>query len=106
VFVAIYSLMESAARRAASIIERRHPGIRVETLSAKVATDSLRSAAQSADLLVIADKAATHAATDALKATRGGRVIAYARGKGTASLVEAIESGLQSTFGAFISEAV
>jgi hypothetical protein len=100
VFVAIYSLMESAARRAALIIKRRHPGVRVETLSAKVATDSLRSVAESADLLVIADKAAAHAATDALKAARGGKLITYARGKGTASLVEAIDSGLESAFGA------
>lgn len=105
VFVAIYSLMESAARRAALITKRRHPGIRVETLSAKVATESLRFAAESADLLVIADKAAAHAATNALKTARGSKSIVYARGKGTASLVEAIESGLASTFSALVSEA-
>ncbi|HEX7303988.1 protein DpdD [Lentzea sp.] len=99
VFIAIYSLMESAARRAAEIMRRRHPGIRVETLVAKVATDALRSAAQTADVLVVADKAAAHAATDALKAARGNKTIHYANGKGTASLVRAVVNGLEMEFG-------
>ncbi|MBW4717523.1 protein DpdD [Saccharothrix obliqua] len=96
--VAIYSLMEPAARRAATILARRHPGLRVETLAAKVATEALRTAARNADLLVIADKAAAHAATDALKAARGDKPTEYARGKGTASLVQAVADGLVKWF--------
>jgi hypothetical protein len=97
-FVAIYSLMEPAALRAASIIRRRYTGVRVETLVSKVANDSLRLAARNADLLVIADKAASHAATEALKAARGRRPIAYARGGGTTSLIEAVMLGLEAIF--------
>ena len=94
-FVAIYSLMEPAARRAAAIIHRRYPEIRVEIFVEKVASDGLRYAARESDLLVIADKAAAHAATDALKAARGRKPIYYARGKGTVSLIEAALAGLK-----------
>jgi hypothetical protein len=58
----------------------------------------LRLAARKADLLVIADKAASHAATDALKAARGRRPIEYARGGGTASLIQAVMGGLEAMF--------
>jgi hypothetical protein len=105
-FVAIYSLMESAAHRAATITARRYPEIRVEALANKVANDALRYAARDADLLVIADKAAAHAATDALKAARGRKPIVYARGKGTASLVEAVVAGLEAICRAAVPEGV
>lgn len=98
-FVAIYSLMEPAAARAADVIRRWYPEIRVETLAGKVASDALRYAAKNADVLVIADRAAVHAATDALKAARGGGPIWYARGRGTASLIEAALKGFDDSFG-------
>jgi hypothetical protein len=104
-FVAIYSLMEPAAARAAAIIRRWYPKIRVETLAGKVASDALRSAAMNADVLVIADRAAAHAATDALKAARGGSPIWYAPGKGTASLIRAVFKGFDESFGAHVTEA-
>jgi hypothetical protein len=94
-FIAIYSLMEPAARRAAAILRRWYPEVRVETFAEKVASDALRYAAKDADLLVIADKAAAHAATDAIKEARGRRPIQYARGKGTTSLIEAALAGLR-----------
>jgi hypothetical protein len=94
--VVIYSLMEPAATRAAAIVRRWYPEVRVTTFAGKVASDALRHAAKKADLLVIADKAASHAATDALKAARGHKPIHYARGKGTASLIEAASAGLKS----------
>ncbi|MEV6638462.1 protein DpdD [Amycolatopsis sp. NPDC051371] len=92
--IAIYSLMEQANARAASIIQKRYPGVKVQSLTEKVATDGLRNAAKTADILIIADKAAAHAATDALKTARGKAPLDYARGKGTVSLVEATESAL------------
>ncbi len=101
--VAIYSLIEPAAARAAAIVRRWYPEVRVETLAEKVATDALRHSARHADLLVIADKAAAHAATDALKAARGRRPIRYARGKGTASLVEAVLAGFDAIYGGSLS---
>jgi len=104
-FVAIYSLMEPAATRAAAIIRRWYPEIRVETLAGKVASDALRYAAKNADVLVIADRAAAHAATDALKAARGGSPICYAPGKGTASLIKAVLKGFDESFGGLLGEA-
>ncbi|MGC4957781.1 protein DpdD [Actinomadura citrea] len=97
--VVIYSLMESAANRAAAIVRQWYPSVRVDTIAEKVATEALRSAAKRADLLVIADRAAAHAATDALKAARGHKPIRYARGKGSASLVEAVIQGFDVIFG-------
>jgi hypothetical protein len=104
-FVAIYSLIEPAAIRAAAIIRRWYPAIRVETLAGKVANDALRSAAKNADVLVIADRAAAHAATDAVKAARGGRPICYATGKGTASLINAVLKGFDESFSGLLAEA-
>jgi len=103
--VAIYSLMESAAARAAAIVRRWYPEVRVDTFAEKVASDALRYSARHADILVIADKAAAHAATDAIKAARGRRLIQYARGKGTASLVEAVLAGFDAVYGGTFSGA-
>ena len=101
-FVAIYSLMEPAAARAAAILRRWYPEVRVETLAGKVASDPLRSPARHADVLVIADRAAAHAATDAIKAARGRRPIWYAPGKGTVSLVEAALAGFDELYGGIL----
>ena len=103
--VAIYSLMEPAAARAASIVRRWYPEVRVDTFAEKVASDALRHSARHADLLVIADKAAAHAATDALRVARGRRPIQYARGKGTALLVEAVLAGFDAIYGGPLSNA-
>jgi len=92
-FVALYSLVEPAAVRAMQIVEARYPNVRVEVYSDKVASNSLRSAAKLADIFVVADKAAAHAATRAIVAARGGKEIDYAQGKGTMSLLSAVERG-------------
>jgi hypothetical protein len=94
-FIALYSLMESAANRAMRVLRARYPNVRVEVYSGKVASNSLRNAGMSADILVVADKAAAHAATQALTESRGGKQIDYARGKGTMSLLDAVDRGLQ-----------
>jgi hypothetical protein len=97
--VAIYSLMDAAARRAQEILQTRFPHVQVEVVTGKVASDALRQSARRADVLVIADKAAAHAATDALKRARGTRPVEYAGGKGTVSLIEAAVRGLGAILG-------
>ncbi|MBS2963829.1 hypothetical protein KGA66_12280 [Actinocrinis puniceicyclus] len=92
--IALYSLIESAADRAANLLRSRHPGLGVVVLTDTVATSALRNAAHSADLLVIMDKAATHSAVDTLRANRDARTIRYASGKGSTSLIEAAEQWL------------
>lgn len=98
-FIAIYSLMESAANRAMRVLRAKYPNIRVEIYSGKVASSALRNAGMSADILVVADRAAAHAATQALTESRGGKQIDYARGKGTMSLLDAVDRGLQRLIG-------
>ena len=94
--VVLYSLMSNALDRAAAILERRHSGLAVVTLSDHVATDRLRNAARTADLVIVMDRAAKHAATDAVRVARGNRALRYATGKGSVSLVAAAEEGLDA----------
>jgi hypothetical protein len=44
-----------------------------------------------ADLVVIAWASAKHAATEFIKARRGGRPLIYAAGKGASSILRAVE---------------
>ena len=92
--LALYSLMEGAMERAAGVLRRRHPGLVVVTLAEHVASDELRGVARTADLVVVMDRAAKHAATDALRLARGSRPLRFAAGKGSTSLIVAAEEGL------------
>jgi hypothetical protein len=94
-YLAIYSLMEPAVRRAVEMLRRRYPKLRTVTLAGKVASDALRDAARDADVMVIADRAATHAATDAIRDARGHGSLHFAMGKGTNSLLTACLEGLK-----------
>lgn len=91
----LYSLQEQALDRAARILRERHPGLDVMVFADHVATDALRAAARTVDLFVVMDRAATHAATTAVKAERPTAPIRYASGKGSTSLVEAAEVWLR-----------
>lgn len=93
--IGLYSLQEQALERAARILRKRHPGLDVLVSADHVATDALRVAARTADLFIIMDRAATHAATNALKAERGTAPIRYAAGKGSTSMIEAAEAWLR-----------
>jgi hypothetical protein len=93
--IALYSLLEQALERAARILRHRYPDLQVVTSSDHVATNALRNAARKADLLIIMDQAATHAATDALRGERPSASIRYAVGKGSSSLIEAAELWLK-----------
>jgi hypothetical protein len=93
--IALYSLQERALDRAAKILRERHPGLEVLVSADHVSTEALRTAARTSDLFVVMDRAATHAATNALKAERSTAPIRYAAGKGSASMIEAAEAWLR-----------
>jgi hypothetical protein len=93
--IALYSLEENALARATKILKQRHPGLAFLTASDHVASDNLKLAAQTADLFVIVDRAAKHAATDAIKAERRDGATRYATGKGSTSLIETVEAWLR-----------
>jgi hypothetical protein len=91
--VGLYSLDESSLRRAKSYLRAHVESIDVVTSSDKVSTDRLVSAARECDVFVVAARAATHAATDSIRANHPSPPL-YADGKGTASLLRALrESG-------------
>jgi hypothetical protein len=87
--VALYSLDPGSLQRAKQVLELTIPGLKVRVTDDKVSTDGLVAASRSADLFVVAHRSATHAATDAIRATRSGDLV-YADGKGSSSLVRAV----------------
>jgi len=92
--VAIYSLQESALRRAALVISELSKGIRVDTFNDLVGgSPALRKAATTADVFIVATGAATHAATTFIEDRRPKDLVTlYARGQGSASLLEALRT--------------
>jgi hypothetical protein len=95
--VAIYSLTETAAARAAGFLRRNFDDVTVELSSDHVASDRLRALARSADVFVLATRSAKHAATTFIEAERPpGRPLVYAAGKGSSSLLRAVLSFISS----------
>lgn len=90
--VGIYSLEEHAADRAKLAIESAYDGVRVEIDASHVATPALRRLAQNADEMIVATRAAKHAATVELESIlrrRGLRPI-FPAGKGATSMLRAL----------------
>jgi hypothetical protein len=94
--VALYSLREPVLRRVQSTLLELCPHIRVEVFSDRVGgSPALRTAAATADIFVLATAAAKHAATVYIEANRPkSHVTLYARGQGSASLLDAIREFL------------
>lgn len=89
--IALYSLQESALRRAAAMLHELVPGVIVACFHDKVGgSPSLRTAAANADIFVIATSVAKHAATGFIEMNRRDKPTLYARGGGSASLLAAL----------------
>ena len=95
--VAIYSLTESAAQRAKSLIEKLFPGVKVKLSQDHVGSPVLRSLAREADYFLVASKSAKHAATEFIKAERpsGKLDIIHPSGKGSSSLLTALQQAIR-----------
>lgn len=90
--IGIYSLTESAARQAASVLTRLEPSTRVQISSEQVGSAKLKALALNSDLVVITSLSATHAATDFIRANRpSGKPICWAAGRGFTSIVRTVE---------------
>jgi len=95
IVIGLYSLTESALQRAHDHVTRRWPGIEVVTRADHVASAELMNLARTADLMVVATRSAKHAATGFISDHRPPRLpTRYARGKGSASLVQEVEEWL------------
>ena len=94
--VFIYSLMANTTDRAIEVLARRYPDLRVDSCDDKVATQRMRQLTRNADLVVIVDRASKHAATDAIHAELAGRSPMYATGRGSTSIIQAVEQWCNS----------
>lgn len=92
--LAIYTLTESAARRASQILERMYPGLEVKTNSDKSATEALTSLIKSADYFIFAARSAAHQAFYPLTSSR--KDIIYPGGKGSSSIIRAMVDFLKA----------
>lgn len=91
--VLIYSLDEGTVARVASSLGDLYPTLTIHQSSDLVGTPALRQHSRRADLIAIATGRAAHAATGFITSHAGGR-ICYPDGCGAASMLRAIEGGL------------
>lgn len=94
--VALYSLRESVLRRVSEVLQVLCPTTEVHTFADHVGgSNALRAAAATADVFVVATAAAKHAATIFIEANRPtNRPTLYARGQGSASMLDALREHL------------
>ena len=90
--IALYSLKETAVKRAAALLEDLIDEVKVDVFLDHVGgSPALKTAAQQADVFVIATAAAKHAATLFIEDKRPkNSVTLYAQGQGTSSILHAI----------------
>lgn len=92
--VLVYSLMRDVADRAKELLSQRHPHVTFEVNDDRVSTKRLRAAVRGADVVVIVDRAAKHAATRGIIEALNGRSPVYSLGRGAASIMRAVEAQL------------
>lgn len=88
--IGIYSLEERAANSAKAHIDRVAPSIDVRLNHDLKATPSLKDLAKNCDILLVVTTSATHAATDAIKATRKQGRTEYVNSSGASAIIEAL----------------
>lgn len=90
--VVLYSLMESASRRAADTLRRLVPSIEVITNADPVGTERLADLSTKADVFVVSTAAAKHAATEFIESHRPPNKISYVHSKGSSALLSALSN--------------
>jgi hypothetical protein len=92
--VGIYTLEESAGQRAAALLEKSCPTVRVELNHDHECTSRLSNLARSADIFVFAWKSSKHQAFYCVKDHRNAtNPMIQAQGKGTSSILHAVLYG-------------
>jgi hypothetical protein len=88
----IYSLQEGSAKRAALLLRKLVPSVRVEVFSDHVGgSTALKNAAQQFDFFVVVTAAAKHAATIFIESKRPkDRPTLYANGQGSSSIFQTL----------------
>jgi len=90
--IGIYSLVDDAAKRAASFISEQFPGCSIKLNNDKQCTEKLRSLAKNSDLFVFASKASKHQAFYCIKNNRPSSLpeILIPDGKGSTSIIRSL----------------
>ena len=89
--VGIYTLLEAAGQRAATLLENLCPAVRVEVNSDHDCTKRLINLARNADLFIFAWKSSKHQAFYCVKDHRhSANPMVQAQGKGTSSILRAV----------------
>ena len=92
--ILLYSLDTGTLARLERAIDLQWPNMRVEVSSDKDGNPALKQHARNADLIILATRRATHAATGFITNNAQGALIRYPNGSGSASMLRAVESGL------------
>ncbi len=88
--IGIYSLDERSSNSARAHVERVAPGVEVRLSHDLKATKPLKDLAQNSDILLVVTTAATHSATDAIKAARHSGRTEYVNSNGSSALIDAL----------------
>jgi hypothetical protein len=97
--IAIYTLTEDAGRRAAEIIMEIASGVKVSLNHDSVGSKALKHLVRGADLFVVVTRSAKHAVTEFIRQHRPkDKPILYPQGKGSASIVRALENWVETSF--------
>jgi hypothetical protein len=94
--ILLYTLRPGVSDRVAKLLPTISPTVRLETSSALDGESRLRERARAADVVIICWGAATHAATNAIKAAVDSSKIRYPSGNGSSSVIRAINDALTS----------
>ncbi|MFM2219857.1 MAG: hypothetical protein RL240_4175 [Planctomycetota bacterium] len=99
--IGIYTLNESAAVRAANLIEGICSNVKVRLSHDHGGSDKLKGIARDSDYLIVVTQSAKHAATDFIKAQRpkNANELIYPSGRGAASIVSALKHAIASESG-------
>jgi hypothetical protein len=89
--IAIYTLTESAAKYAKSVLEKISPTAKIDLCHDSVCSERLKSISRSADIFVVTTAAAKHVATECINRYANKDSIRYAAGKGFSSIIRAVE---------------
>ncbi|MCX8557528.1 protein DpdD [Mycolicibacterium mucogenicum] len=89
--IALYSLMDSSATRAAQLLRKLIPRVDVRLFHDKAGgSPTLEHASKNADVFVIVTAAAKHAATGFIESHRGTRDVVRVNAKGTSAIMNAL----------------
>ncbi|MDB4777452.1 protein DpdD [Verrucomicrobia bacterium] len=90
--IAIYTLTESAGKRAATVIKKIFPNAKIRLSNDSVGSNKLKALARDSDYFVVSTRSAKHAATNFIKDNRSKQrtKLIYPSGKGSSSIVSSL----------------